>query len=490
MHAWPVRFHALMHAVPPVQATVCCGCQTVFPESCAESVCASCAPKCELCRKRACHDCINECDKCAVVLCRSCLADGFECAACDWLACAACCDKSPALSDGESDLENNDSRQLRWHTLRCPRCQGLATTSADPGPDDGTTEPSGAPFPLAFDPSDPCERMRLRVMGLLAQERDCSEVWHRLAFSRFVEQARAPLDEDAALVHAETVPTAVHRSVLSEDEIAAVLAAAESLEAQYAPQTLRCQGGKIWYGACHATLYLHHDGWFARTLPELYERLVRVMRAQWLWWYARPADAQTTLRCQNCQQLVSSASQLPSSKLGAFSCGEQNGACWDVAHSSLPRSSRPIPLGTGACGSRRLKRSSSAASSCIRTRSAARSAGRGTVTAAREYQCRSCFRSRRSARVEVSSRGMRAGSRSNIVCGAGTPSCSTATACITCPRWFTRSQSHLSRRVPHCYDSVRNACLPNYNHDRLLTITFAYLQSRARRCSTAREGAS
>ena len=273
--------------------TACCGCHVPFPAVCGRehlgvSVCASCAPKCELCRRRACHNCISECDACGVVLCVSCLVEGFECDACGWLACAACFRECPPSSDYESDSDNKISCESECNVHpRCPHCQGLARASdASISSIPKDEEPSGAPFPLAFDSSDPCERMRLRVMSLLAQERERSDIWHRLAFNRFVEQARAPLDDDLALAQAESVPTAVHRSVLSEDDIAAVLASAQCMENEYAPQTLRCQGAKIWYGACHATLYLHHDGWFARKLPLLYERLVRVMRAQWLWWYA------------------------------------------------------------------------------------------------------------------------------------------------------------------------------------------------------------
>ena len=83
-------------------------------------------------------------------------------------------------------------------------------------------------------------------MGLLAEERNSSDTWHRIAFSRFAEQARAPHDDDPALAHAESVPTAVHRSLLSNDDISAVLSAVERLEAEYAPQMLRCQGAKMY----------------------------------------------------------------------------------------------------------------------------------------------------------------------------------------------------------------------------------------------------
>mgnify|MGYP007078087168 CR=1 FL=1 len=103
----------------------------------------------------------NECDVCEVVLCTSCLADGFECAMCNWLVCAVCYSTTGSTSiSSECALTSNDGRHRR--TSRCARCEGLAE-STKASPSDGVTEPSGAPFPLAFDPSGPsCERMRLR----------------------------------------------------------------------------------------------------------------------------------------------------------------------------------------------------------------------------------------------------------------------------------------------------------------------------------------
>ena len=156
---------------------------------------------------------------------------------------------------------------------------------------------AGAPLPVGFATGDANELVRVHTLGAL--ELLELEAAARAAGKHFEALARPTPD---AVVSAP--PAVIHvPGLLSASDVAAVLAAADALEAEHGPQRLRCHGTKIHTGGAHSTLYLHHDGWWTRSLPQLAERLPDVMRAQWAAWLsagdvrAGEHAARLTLRC-------------------------------------------------------------------------------------------------------------------------------------------------------------------------------------------------
>jgi predicted 2-oxoglutarate/Fe(II)-dependent dioxygenase YbiX len=164
-----------------------------------------------------------------------------------------------------------------------------------------STPPSGGCLPLGFASGDPDERARVATLAVLAQSCDGGGVDMRSqrAFETFVSIARPPppvlalgaADSQLRMRVADAAPVCV-RSLLSAHEMATLLAAAAAhFDAAHGPTVLRCEGAQIHTGAAHRTLYLHHDGWLARSFPSLCERLIGVMTATLAAWAADARSA-------------------------------------------------------------------------------------------------------------------------------------------------------------------------------------------------------
>ena len=136
---------------------------------------------------------------------------------------------------------------------------------------------------------DKCWRRRIAAI------RDEEEEQEEDAYTRFV-QAASPVGAEL-LPEAEAIAPVKAVRLLSADDIAALHAAAARMEAEYEPSH-KCMyahfGPKSFHATRHAVLYFHRDGWVAREVPALLDRLVRAMLAH-AWWCER--DASLSVRC-------------------------------------------------------------------------------------------------------------------------------------------------------------------------------------------------